>query len=45
MEEQKNNQEQLTETEAVSETVEEVLETVPAAEETPAEETPTEANE
>ncbi|MEF2837120.1 MAG: peptidylprolyl isomerase [Oscillospiraceae bacterium] len=42
MEEQNNNQEQLTETEAVSETVEEVLETVPAAEEIPAEETPAE---
>ena len=42
MEEQNNNQEQLNETEAVSETVEEVLETVPAAEEIPAEETPAE---
>ena len=42
MEEQNNNQEQLTETEAVSETVEEVLETVPAAAEIPAEETPAE---
>ena len=42
MEEQNNNQEQLTETEPVSETVEEVLETVPAAEEIPAEEAPVE---
>ena len=42
MEEQNNNQEQLNETEAVSENVEEVLETVPAAEEIPAEETPAE---
>ena len=42
MEEQNNNQEQLNETEAVSETVEEVLETVPAVEEIPVEETPAE---
>ena len=42
MEEQNNNQEQLNETEAVSETVEEVLEPVPAAEEIPAEDTPAE---
>ena len=36
MEEQKNNQEQLEETAAVSETAEEVLETAAPAEETPA---------
>ena len=42
MEEQKNNQQQQTENEAVSETVEEIPEAAPAVEETSVEETPVE---
>ena len=42
MEEQKNNQEQLAETEAVADAAEEILEAVPSVEETPAEEAPAE---